>query len=339
MNIRPTGRLHRAVVLASGLLIGLVSATAWAGPAAAADVVATGPEGQTLSTAKATIDPAGESVVVTGSGFDITKGIYLAVCVDNGPGQVASPCVGGVDMSGQSHSIYWISSNPPPYAVDVVKPYTDQGNGKGGFELTLDIKAQDTQGTDCTASGVQCVIYTRADHTRSSDRTQDVKIPITWGTDPGPGPGTEDPVATADQSISVTVTGGALSLEVAGDAVSLSPAPVGGTATGQMNTATVVDQRGSGSGWSLVGQVTDFAGDVGNIPAARLGWAPTANGSGVTPGGAVQPGSGLGQAQPLCTAGAGGGTGSTQCDAALNLGIPSDARPGGYSATLTLTLS
>ncbi|GAB1818180.1 WxL domain-containing protein [Herbidospora sp. RD11066] len=337
MNVRPTGRVHRAVVVASGLLVGLVSATAWAGPAAA-DVSATGPEGQTLTTATATLDPSGTSILVKGSGYDITKGVYLGVCVDNGPGVVGSPCVGGVDMTGQSHSLYWISSNPPPYAVDVVKPYTDQGNGKGGFELNLDVKAADTQGTDCTAPGVKCVIYTRADHTRSSDRTQDVKIPITWGTDPGPeNPGT--PAGSADQTVSVTVTGGALSLDVAGDAVSLSPAPVGGTATGQMNTATVLDQRGSGSGWSLVGQVTDFSGDAGTIPSTRLGWTPAANGSGVTPGGAVQPGSGLGQAQPLCTAAAGTGTGSTQCDAALNLGIPSDARPGGYSATLTLTLS
>ncbi|TYB64319.1 hypothetical protein FXF51_21590 [Nonomuraea sp. PA05] len=336
-----TMKLRRAAVVVTGMALALGSL---AGPALA-DVDATGPEGQTLTAAKAEIDPAGESIRVTGTGYDIAKGIYLALCVSNGAGQVATPCVGGIDMTGQSHGMYWISSNPPPYGVGIAKPYTDEGNGKGGFDLNLDVKAVDDQGTDCTAAGVQCVIYTRADHTRGGDRSQDVQIPVTWKTgggdpdpDPDPDPGT-GPVASADQTLSVNVTGGALSLSVAGNAVALSAATVGGTATGQMNTATVTDQRGSASGWSLVGQVGDFTGDAGTIPAAQLGWTPTATGDGVTPGGTVQPGTGFGTAAALCTAAAGKGAGATDCGAGLNLGIPSGAKPGSYSATLTLTLS
>ncbi|SEG63570.1 hypothetical protein SAMN05444920_103606 [Nonomuraea solani] len=330
-----TLKLRRAAVVMAGMALALGSL---AGPALA-DVSATGPQGQTLTAAKAEIDPAGESIRVTGTGYDIGKGIYLALCVSKGAGQVATPCVGGIDMTGQSHGMYWISSNPPPYGVGIAKPYTDEGGGKGGFDLNLDVKAVDDQGTDCRAAGVQCVVYTRADHTRGGDRTQDVQIPVTWKTGGGnPDPGT-DPVATADQTLSVDVTGGALSLSVAGDAVALSAATVGGTATGQMNAAKVTDQRGSSAGWSLVGQVGDFSGDAGTIPAAQLGWTPTATGDGVTAGGVVQPGTGFGTAAALCSAPTGKGAGASDCGAALKLGIPGGTKPGGYSATLTLTLS
>ncbi|GAB1818179.1 hypothetical protein HerbRD11066_13430 [Herbidospora sp. RD11066] len=164
--------------------VALVSA-AWA------DVSATGPEGQRLTAAKAAIDPAGERIRVTGTGYDLTKGVYVALCVDKGGGQAAGPCVGGVDMEGAGGGSKWISSNPPSYGQGLATPYTDQGGGKGGFDITLSLVAKDDIGTDCTATGVTCVIYTRADHTRSADRTQDVKIPVTWGTggNPPPTPG------------------------------------------------------------------------------------------------------------------------------------------------------
>ena len=48
------------------------------------------------------LDRAGETVTVTGRGFDVTKGVYVAFCLDNGAGVLPSPCGGGQDMTGGS---------------------------------------------------------------------------------------------------------------------------------------------------------------------------------------------------------------------------------------------
>ncbi|MEU9338485.1 immunoglobulin I-set domain protein [Streptomyces sp. NPDC048290] len=139
----------------------------------------TGPEGQKL-----TVTPVNhlaledQKLTVTGSGYDTDKGIYAALCVDNGPGELPSPCVGGVDMTGTSHSSAWISSHPPDYGEDLAIPYGDGGT----FEVELTVAAKD-EFTDCFK--VTCVLATRADHTLSGDRTQDVKVPVAFtGQDP-----------------------------------------------------------------------------------------------------------------------------------------------------------
>ena len=147
---------------------------AWAQPALAAP-------GITVSKSNG-LDPAGESITVSGSGFDVTKGIYVAVCVDNGPGQVPTPCLGGVDTSGTGGGSAWISSNPPAYGKGLATPY---GPG-GSFTVTLSVVASDpVTGTDCRQ--VQCAVVTRADHTRTSDRSQDARVRLTFGT-PAPPP-------------------------------------------------------------------------------------------------------------------------------------------------------
>jgi hypothetical protein len=128
------------------------------------------------------LDPAGESITVSGSGFDVTKGIYVAVCVDNGPGQVPTPCLGGVDTSGTGGGSAWISSNPPSYGEGLATPY---GPG-GSFTVTLSVVASDpVTGTDCRK--VQCAVVTRADHTRTADRSQDARVRLTFG-QPAPPP-------------------------------------------------------------------------------------------------------------------------------------------------------
>ncbi|MFA7265289.1 MAG: hypothetical protein WC054_03155 [Candidatus Nanopelagicales bacterium] len=113
----------------------------------------------------------GETVRVSGSGFDTTKGIYVAFCVKPPAGQAPSPCGGGADTNGDSGSSEWISSNPPPYGKSLAKPY-----GAGGtFSVSVRVSSK-IGSVDCRVS--TCVIATRADHTRSSDRSQDVFIPI-----------------------------------------------------------------------------------------------------------------------------------------------------------------
>ncbi|RZS44602.1 hypothetical protein EV193_101478 [Herbihabitans rhizosphaerae] len=128
------------------------------------------------------LNPAGDKVTVSGTGFDVTKGIYVAVCVDKGPGQVPSPCLGGVDTSGAGGGSAWISSNPPPYGAGLAKPY---GPG-GSFSVTLSVASRDpVTGTDCTK--VACAVVTRTDHTRAADRSQDARVRLTFG-QPAPPP-------------------------------------------------------------------------------------------------------------------------------------------------------
>ncbi|MQS37445.1 YncE family protein [Streptomyces katsurahamanus] len=161
-------------------------------PARAADPgEATGPTGQKLTvSATKDIDPAGQRITATGSGYDPKQGVYLAVCVIQKAGQAPSPCLGGIDFSGASGSAVWISNNPPDYAEDLVKPFTVK-DGKGSFSFDLTVKIKDSS-ADCTQQA--CAVVTRADHTDAGDRDQDVIVPITFGsttpTSPEAPPGT-----------------------------------------------------------------------------------------------------------------------------------------------------
>ncbi|MEV6306011.1 hypothetical protein AB0M02_41825 [Actinoplanes sp. NPDC051861] len=117
------------------------------------------------------LDRTGETVTVSGSGYDETKGIYVAFCLDNGPGVLPSPCGGGADMSGSSGSSAWISSNPPSYAEGLAQPYRSGGS----FRVSIRV-SQMIGDIDCAVRG--CAIVTRADHTRTADRSQDKRVPI-----------------------------------------------------------------------------------------------------------------------------------------------------------------
>lgn len=139
----------------------------------------TGSEGQKLTVTPVNdLATENQTLKVTGSGYDEDKGVYVALCVDNGDGELPTPCIGGVDMTGGSHSSAWISSNPPDYGEEVAIPYEDGGS----FEVELTIDAKDEY-TDCFKA--TCVLATRADHTLSGDRSQDVKVPVAFvGQDP-----------------------------------------------------------------------------------------------------------------------------------------------------------
>lgn len=148
------------------------------------------PGDPTLSVSKTSgLDPEGETVTVTGSGYDTAKGIYVALCDTSGagPDRAPSPCVGGVDMEGSSGASVWVSSNPPPYGEGLAVPYTGGGTD-GGFSVELRVRASD-ENTDCTDPATECAVVTRNDHTRSSDRGQDVFVPVSFGDGSGTGGG------------------------------------------------------------------------------------------------------------------------------------------------------
>ena len=137
-------------------------------PALAASI--TGTQGQSLSVSKTTAK-SGSLISVSGNRFDETVGIYLAFCVVPKKGQLPTPCGGGVNKAGLGEASFWISSNPPPYAVGLTEEFLPGGRFSQKVQVSKMIGK-----SDCTK--VKCAITVRADHLRGSDRSFDMFIPI-----------------------------------------------------------------------------------------------------------------------------------------------------------------
>jgi hypothetical protein len=120
------------------------------------------------------LDAKGATLTVTGHGYDTFKGIYVAFCKEPKVGHVPTPCGGGATTQGSTGASQWISSNPPPYGRGLSIAYGRDGS----FTTTLHVQAKLAARVDCR--DVQCVVVTRNDHTRSTDRSQDVFVPVTF---------------------------------------------------------------------------------------------------------------------------------------------------------------
>lgn len=114
-----------------------------------------------------------QNLVVTGRGFDETTGIYLAYCVLPKSGQAPTPCGGGVNKQGIGDASHWISSNAPPYAEGLAKPFLPGGQFREKVFIAKKIGK-----FDCRK--VRCAITVRSDHLHEGDRTRDLFIPITF---------------------------------------------------------------------------------------------------------------------------------------------------------------
>ena len=133
----------------------------------------TGPHGEMLTASKVSGIKTGQTIKVSGKGFDMTVGIYVEMCQVVPAGTLPSVCGGGVNMSGAGATSFWISSNPPSYGKNLAIPF------KSGGTFTVNLKVQPQIGkVNCLKT--QCAIYVRADHTRTQDRTHDIKLPITF---------------------------------------------------------------------------------------------------------------------------------------------------------------
>lgn len=126
---------------------------------------------------------AGQTVGVSGSGYDTAKGIYVALCVVTPADAPPSPCGGGIDQTGETGASQWVSSNPPSYGVGLATPY---GAG-GSFSVNVTAAAVIAPGFDCRQ--IQCAIVSRNDHVRTADRSQDIFVPVTF-VDEAPTPST-----------------------------------------------------------------------------------------------------------------------------------------------------
>ena len=152
-------------------------------PTTVAAVVSTSPSVSTPARAQPRItvsqtsglDPKGGLVTVRGSGFDVTKGIYIFVC-NQATWNAARRCVGGINLDGSSPLSQWISSNPPGYAIGLTVPFAADGT----FVVPLFVRAIDESTNLIDCSKQQCGIVSFADHTRRDDRSQDVFVPISF---------------------------------------------------------------------------------------------------------------------------------------------------------------
>lgn len=200
---------------------------------------------RTLSASQATdIAPSGQTVTVTGSGYDTYKGVYVAFCVIPPTNSTPTPCGGGVDKTGTTGASGWFSSNPPPEGVGLALPY---GPG-GSFSVAVNLSPM-INNVDCRR--VRCAIVTRNDHTRGSDRGQDIFLPVTFAEPGAPsdpsGPVVPDapdgPAPTVTTTTTTTVVDQALPAPV----VTLSAdgrTATAGTITLEVSKATELDPVG-----------------------------------------------------------------------------------------------
>jgi hypothetical protein len=125
----------------------------------------------------------GDRLVVTGSGFDAKRGIYVAICqvperVDVRPG----PCLGGVpdlDSEGSgTEAIQWAPSNwiNQQWAWRLFGARSYDDTERGTFRAFILVPPASEEALDCRE--VSCGLFTRNDHTAIDNRMQDLYVPV-----------------------------------------------------------------------------------------------------------------------------------------------------------------
>lgn len=249
----------RRVLAAGGLLPLLLGSLLLVAPGALGDdrTRSTTRGSMTLTVTPATgLEPGGRVVRVTGRGYDVNKGVYVAFCVDNGPGKTPTPCGGGQDRAGTSGNSVWISSVPPYYGTGLAQPY-----GEGGtFDVTIRVQASLKDGVDCRT--VRCAVVTRADHTASDDRSLDVAVPVdftstspriaapgsTAGRSPQPGPADSQQATAPPATADATPTAAASATVPATSATPSTEPPRGGGPEVPASVPAAAERSGDGDG-------------------------------------------------------------------------------------------
>lgn len=158
-------------------------------------VSATGDDGRTRTLSVQSVDGlepdlsqvrAGDQLVVSGSGFDASLGIYVAVCkipesVEMKPG----PCLGGVpniegEQTGVEGDIQWAASNwiNDDWAWKLFGARGYDNRNEGTFTAYLLIPESSDEFVDCEEQA--CGIFTRNDHTALENRGQDLYLPLSF---------------------------------------------------------------------------------------------------------------------------------------------------------------
>ncbi|HWR84941.1 MAG TPA: hypothetical protein VN200_02980 [Rhodoglobus sp.] len=127
----------------------------------------------------------GDRIVVTGSGYDASRGIYVAICViPDDPAVKPGPCIGGApsqeatevpEGTVQYAPSNWINDDWA-WRLFGARAYDDVGTGS--FTAYLEVGEPAGDGFDCRED--RCGIVTRNDHTAAGDRVQDLAIPVAF---------------------------------------------------------------------------------------------------------------------------------------------------------------
>jgi len=127
----------------------------------------------------------GQRLVVTGSGYDGSQGIYVAICViPDDPTIKPGPCLGGVpeqtETTVDEGAIQFAPSNwindDWAWRLFGARSYDDVATGT--FTAYLEVPDPVGENVDCTVDA--CGIFTRNDHTALADRVQDVYLPVAF---------------------------------------------------------------------------------------------------------------------------------------------------------------
>ena len=129
---------------------------------------------------------AGDRLIVSGSGFDPSKGIYVAVCkVPDSVGGKPRPCLGGVpgteeDGDSTVGAVEYAASNwvNDDWAWRLFGARSFDDRAAGSFTAYIEIPASADENVDCTR--VRCGLFTRNDHTALEDRVQDLYLPVSF---------------------------------------------------------------------------------------------------------------------------------------------------------------
>ena len=137
--------------------------------------------------ATATVDTsalvAGDRVVVSGTGYDPARGIYVAICrIPDSAGEKPGPCLGGIPTQEQQEvaegTIQFAASNwiNDDWAWRLFGARSFDDTTAGSFTAYLEVPDPVGENLDCRVEA--CAIYTRNDHTAAADRVQDLAIPV-----------------------------------------------------------------------------------------------------------------------------------------------------------------
>ena len=160
-----------------------VSATGDDGRTRSFDVLSPEP-GASVDTSALTV---GQRLVVSGTGYDGSRGIYVAICkIPDDAGTKPGPCIGGVPdqegaAEGEVGAVEYAASNwindDWAWKLFGARSYDDVATGT--FTAYIEVGDPVGSGFDCTTQA--CGLFTRNDHTALSDRVQDLYIPVAFG--------------------------------------------------------------------------------------------------------------------------------------------------------------
>jgi hypothetical protein len=126
----------------------------------------------------------GDRLVVSGTGYDPSRGIYVAICrIPDEVGGKPGPCIGGVpDQEGavEAGSVDYAPSNwiNDDWAWKLLGARSFDDRDAGTFTAYIEVGAPVSAELDCTVS--ECGVFTRNDHTALSDRAQDLYVPVAF---------------------------------------------------------------------------------------------------------------------------------------------------------------